>query len=72
MRLMRSVSSWGGVSAIEQNKLYFYIYFNSLLFRKTQELTIILTILSIVLDEHVILATCIINFDKESRRPSSR
>jgi hypothetical protein len=71
MKLMRSVSIWE-VSAIEQNKLYLYIYFNSLFFLKTQQFKIILTMLSIILNVYDIVCTCIISFDKEPRRPLSR
>jgi hypothetical protein len=70
--LMRSVSIWEVFSMnkkIKQSMFYCRVH---CFFLETQELTIILTVLSIVPDVYAIIFTFIINVDKQLKRPSSK
>ncbi len=54
-----------------ENKIKYGDAFDSLLFRKTEQWAILLTVLFIVVDVYKIFSTVMINVDKQSRRPSS-
>lgn len=67
---MKSISIWKVFSTKKNKKIYLTIEFTSFVFEK--ELTMILTVLSIVPDVCKILFIEIINVDKQFKRPSSK
>jgi hypothetical protein len=70
--LMRSVSIGQVFSIKKTNKACLILELTVVFFFETQELTSILTVLSLVPNVPAILSTSITNIDKQLKRPSSK